>query len=170
MQRMLVVPGPLTTAQWIATVAGTAARRASTAAIEHYALTGGNYVLNTWYCIRVALTPYHLLTCQHRCSTSWLIFPLAMWHCWHTCWNTQCLLQLGVPHKVLDCIRCFGWEIRSLQNFARIDFKLISRPQYPLPKLSPPSVVTANYEQLLPTIWEVESCSFEWKKLHKELL
>lgn len=99
---MLVVPGPLITAQGIATVAGTAARRAFTAAIEHDALTGGSYVLNVWYCIRVALTPYH-------CS----------------------------------------------QNFARIDFKLISRPQYPLPKLSPPFVVTADYEQLLPTIWMV---------------
>lgn len=95
-----------------------------------------------------------LLTCQHRCSTSLVDFASCNVTLL-TCWNTQCLLQLGVPHKVLDCIRCFGWEIRSLQNFARIDFKLISRPQYPLPKLSPPLVVTANYEQLLPTIWMV---------------
>jgi hypothetical protein len=117
MQRMLVVPGPLTTAQWIATVAGTANHRASTAAIEHDALTGGSYVLNVWYCIHVALTPYHCSPANTDVQQVWLIFPLAMWHCWHTCWNTQCLLQLGVPHKVLDCIRASISTAKAFTTF-----------------------------------------------------
>ncbi len=56
----------------------TAARWPSTAAIEHDALTGGSYVLNVWYCVHVALSPYYCSPANTDVQKVWLIFPLAM--------------------------------------------------------------------------------------------